>query len=403
MAAVVELDAEAMVAGGDALARAADGRIVFVTGALPGERVEAEVTEQRRDHLRATVLRVLSPSPDRTTPPCPHRLRGCGGCGWQHVRPEAQPALKVGVVVDALRRLGRVPQPDVVAGPPLPAQAYRTTVRVAVDGDGRAAYRARASHDLLTVDSCLVAHPLLAELVADGRFAGASEVTLRCGARTGERLALVTPSAAGVRLPDDVVVVGADELAAGRRAWFHEEVAGRQWRISARSFAQARPDGAEALIGAVAAALDGVGDGRLVDAYGGVGIFAGTVGRDRETTLIEWSSSAVADARHNLAGSPVRILRLDVDRWRPSAAAAVVCDPARTGLGRRGVAALAGAAAARLVLVSCDAAALGRDAALLARAGYRLDGTTVIDLFPHTPHLEAVSRFIRVAPGAEQL
>ena len=94
-------------------------------------------------------------------------------------------------------------------------------------------------------------HPLLDELIVEGDFADAAEATLRVGAATGERLALIAPSRDGVRLPDDVRVVGADELAAGKRAWIHDVVAGRTWRISAESFFQTRPDGAAALLDVV--------------------------------------------------------------------------------------------------------------------------------------------------------
>ena len=127
-----------------------------------------------------------------------------------------------------------------------------------------------------------MAHPLLDELVADGRFPD-GEVVLRAGARTGERLVVVDGDAPARQVPDGVRVVRAAELAAGTRAWYHEEVAGRRWRISARSFFQARPDGAEALVAAVRAALDGAvpPGGHLVDLYGGVGLFAGTLERGR--------------------------------------------------------------------------------------------------------------------------
>ena len=128
---------------------------------------------------------------------------------------------------------------------------------------------------------CLVAHPLLDELVTDGRFPN-GEVVLRAGARTGERLVIVNVDPSSAQVPDDVRVVSAAELSSGTRAWFHEEVAGRRWRISARSFFQARPDGAEALISVVAEAMDGAlpAGGHLVDLYGGVGLFAGAVGGD---------------------------------------------------------------------------------------------------------------------------
>jgi len=101
----------------------------------------------------------------------------------------------------------------------------------------------------------------------------------------------------------------------------------------------------------------------------------------------------VADAKVNLAGLDVRAIRATMASWRSSPADVVVADPARSGLGKAGVAAVAGTAASAVVLVSCDPGALGRDAALLIDAGYVHAGSTVIDLFPHTPHVEVVTGF----------
>ena len=392
---IVRLRATSIAAGGDAVARDDDGRVVFVTGALPGETVTVALDDERGRFARGHVVEVEEPSPERVEPPCEYVAHGCGGCTWQHIDPAVQRSLKVDIVRDALARLGHVADPRVDPGPELPATNHRTTVRMAVV-DGRAAFRRRRSHDALAVEQCLVAHLLLNDVIAGGRFPGAGEVTMRCGVHTGDRLVVVTPSAAGCSVPDGVVLVGADELRAGHRAWIHEDVSGVRFRISARSFFQARPDGAEALVDAVAAAIADAPDGRLIDAYGGVGLFSATVGGGRPVTLVEWSASAVADAKVNVPDA--KLLRLDVARWRPSPAAVVVADPARTGLGRRAVAVLAGTGASHLALVSCDPASLGRDAALLAKHGFEHGGSTLVDLFPHTPHAEVVTRFIRNAP-----
>ncbi|MGQ0830238.1 MAG: class I SAM-dependent RNA methyltransferase [Microthrixaceae bacterium] len=387
----ITVEVTRIVAGGDGLARDEAGRVVFVAGGLPGESILAEVREQRRDFSKATVREVLRAAPVRVSPPCRFVADGCGGCDWQHIAASAQRRLKADIVQDALRRQARV-EIQVGVGPDLPDVGYRTTVR-GTAADGRFAFRHAGSHELVPVGPCLVAHPLLDELITDGRYPD-GEVILRAGARTGERLAIVA-SPDRVEVPEGVRVVTAVSLAGGSRAWFHEEVAGRRWRISARSFFQARPDGAEALVACVADALDGaVGpDAHLVDLYAGVGLFAGALPAVAEVTVVESGASSVADARVNLADRQVRILKSDVARWRPARADAVVADPPRTGLGASGVAAIAATHAPRLALVSCDPAALGRDTKLLAAAGYALRSCTLVDLFPHTSHVEAVSRF----------
>ena len=388
-AEAVVLDVTAVVAGGDGLARAEDGRVTFVAGALPGERVRAVVHQHKRDYARATALEVLVPSPDRVAPPCPNVAAGCGGCDWQHIDPAGQRRLKAAIVQDALRRQAKV-DVEVALGPDLPATAYRTTLRGLAEG-GRFGFRRRASHDVVVADPCLVAHPLLAELVGEGRFPDGT-VVLRAGARTGERLVLVDGAADQVQVPADVRVVDQATLRAGGRAWFHEELAGRRWRISAASFFQARPDGAEALVDAVRTALDGAPGGGLVDLYGGVGLFAGALGGAGPVTLVEQSRSSIADARINL-GKGAKIIRADVAHWGATPAARVVADPPRAGLGPRGVRAVAATGARRVALVSCDPAALARDARLLAEAGYDLHDAALVDLFPHTSHVEVVTRF----------
>ena len=391
----LEVAVDDVAAGGDGIAHAPDGRVMLVHGAVPGDRVAAEITEERPRLLRARVERVLEPSADRVEAPCPHVAAGCGGCGWQHVEADAQRRLKVRIVEESLRRIGHLEAP-VHLGSPLRVAGFRTSVRLLV-GDGRPAFRAQHSHDPVPVTSCVVAHPALDELIADARFGSAREVTLRVSDATSERVAVFDPAVPDDHaLPPDVQVVGRDQLRAGRRVWITEVVGDRRFRVSADSFFQTRTDGAAALVDAVARAGDARwGRGRLVDQYGGVGLFAACLGAGMATTLVEGSRSAVADARHNLADRDARVLRLDVGRWRPSPADLGVADPPRAGLGATVVRRIEATGAGRLVLVSCDAAAFGRDAGLLRDAGYGLVDATLIDLFPHTPHVELVSRFDR--------
>jgi 23S rRNA (uracil1939-C5)-methyltransferase len=382
----MELVPERLVAGGDVLAHEPSGRVVFVAGALPGERVRVRLVRQKRDYAKAVVEEVLEPSAMRVAPPCPFVAAGCGGCTWQFVDPDHQLALKVGILADAFRRTAGLPQAFVGAGPALPPWGFRTTLRLGIR-NGRAGYRRRASHDVVPVDSCAIAHPRLVELLAGARFPGAGEVTLRCSAATGERLALVEPDGTAEGLPADVLL--------GPGAHVTEEVEGRRFRVSAGSFFQTRPDGAAVLARLVEEAVEDVVTGaRLADLYAGVGLFAGTVGQAAaDVVAVEVAPSSVADLRVNLPAA--RVVESAVEAWAPEPAEVVVADPPRTGLGRGGVDAVAATGASRLALVSCDPVSLARDAALLQGHGFRHVRSMVVDLFPHTPHVEVVSRFDR--------
>jgi 23S rRNA (uracil1939-C5)-methyltransferase len=388
MAPLEKLKTTAMATDGQAVARLESGKVVFIEGALPGETVTVELLSERSHYSTGRAMAIHSPSPDRVEPRCPRLADGCGGCQWQHVSLAGQRRLKASMVEEALRRIGRLPDLEVAPTVELAPWGWRTTIRAGVV-DGRAALRRGRSHDLVPIDGCLIAHPLLAPLLTGDRYPGASSVVLRCGARTGERLAAPRPARARIDVPPGV----------GRRH-FHEEAAGRRWRVSAASFFQSRPDGADALASLVSSAASEVtGRGsrpRAVDAYSGVGFFAGVLAQAGwEVTAVEGSRSCVDDARSNLAQLPVEVVRADVTRWAPAPADLVVADPSRSGLGRAGVEVLSATGASRLVLISCDVASLGRDAGLLVAAGFRLASATPVDLFPHTWHVEVVSVFDR--------
>jgi 23S rRNA (uracil1939-C5)-methyltransferase len=398
----LRLTPTAMVAGGTALARDETGRVVFVEGALPGETVTARLTEARADFARATAVEVLERSADRVFPPCPALAAGCGGCTWQHIAPDAQVRFKTGIVLDALRRIGRLRAPPDPVTVVIEGLALRTTARLAVSAGGRAGYRPRRGPgQAVETDSCLAAHPLVEELITTGRYPGAAEVLLRAGVASGERLVRATPVGAGAEVPAGVVVVGEDTDG----AWVHEMVAGREFRVSAESFFQPGPAAASALVTAVVAAVGEEPVGHVVDAYAGVGLFASVLASRLGigVTAIESDPSAVADAQVNLADVDARVVASEVGRWRPRRSDppvdVVIADPPRPGLGRTGVEAVVASRPRRVVLVSCDPASLGRDAALLRTAGYHLTSVAMVDAFPHTFHVETVSRFDGPARG----
>ena len=403
--ATVEI--EDLAVGGEGVAHLSDGRVVFVSGALPGERVSLELTDVRSRFARAVITEVLEAGPERREPPCPNVALGCGGCDWQHVTPEGRRSLLSNLITSSLSRQAgyEVPDPQWVQGPP--AQGYRTTVRVAVDS-GRAGFRARRSNEVVLVGSCQVVHPLLEPLFGID-WEGSDEVSFRAGARTSEVLILghrqlspeareaVTASWPG-HLPDPVLVAE-DELRSGRRAWYHEEVGGRTWRISARSFFQASPQGAEALVETVARAggEDLISAQRPLELYGGVGLLAGSLkaASDALWTMVESSPSAVADARVNLADDPVVVVRSQIRRFRPPPTDFLVADPPRSGLAAEGLRLVGRIRPPAMVLVSCDLGSAHRDLNRLAAMGYRSESMWAVDLFPQTSHVELVTRLVR--------
>lgn len=388
------VEVEKMAAGGDGLGRLADGRVVFVDGALPGERVHVRLVDERRDFARAVVEEIAGASPHRVPAPCPHRSAGCGGCRWQHIDPRAQLEWKREIVVDALRRTGRMPDAEVVSGGSVPPWGYRSSLRLAVAGDGRVGLREERSHRVVPLPDCPVAVPELSAVLDGLRVRGAEEVSLRVGVASGDVTAWTGTANASIEGLPDRARVGAEAIV-------REHVAGVDLRVSAASFFQSGPAAAELLVSTVrAACADALSGAPWIDAFGGVGLFAATLSRDHVgsgAVVVESSPSACADARVNVPAAEVVESRFE--RWRPASTGAavglVVADPARAGLGAEGVDVVVATGASRVVLVSCDPVAAARDARLLVGHGFRHSGATVLDLFPQTPHVEVVTRFDR--------
>ncbi|MFK7918182.1 MAG: class I SAM-dependent RNA methyltransferase [Ilumatobacter sp.] len=412
--------AERMVAGGDAMARLEDGRVAFVTGALPGEEVEVELRNDRKDFVKATVTEVLEPSPDRVVATCPHRREGCGGCGWMHFDTDAQVTAKVGIVTESLRRVGRFDADEVErlveVGDSVSPFGYRTTIRLVGLPDGGVGFREERSDEVVAIDHCQVAHDNLSDVLRGVRVAAGVELTLRTSAATDGVTARWTRPEDRQRrnekrrsnAPAGQSVSGlAEHVHIGDRAFLVEQIDGVNLQVSTPSFFQSGPAAAELLVDAVRRAAPELEEAdHAVDAYGGIGMFAATVMRQaRRVTLIESARSACFDAKENLkhrsgqGGKSVEIVRSEVGNWKPGEDAdpidVVVADPARPGLAKPGVAALVRMNAPVVVLVSCDPVSLARDARLLADEGYTMEGVEVLDLFPQTPHVECVTRFTR--------
>lgn len=392
----VEICVDKVVAEGDGLGRDAQGKVVFVQGALPGERVVADVVAESKDYARSVVRSVLDANPRRVDPACPYVKRGCGGCDLLHADDVLQMEIKAGIARESLVRLGGLARPEIRLRPSsTDSTRLRTSVRVAAAERG-VGFRRRRSHDVVVIDECRAAHPFVNHILSGLVLAPGSEALIRVGAATGEGLVWSEPEENLVECPESV--------ACGPGASIREVISGVEFRVSGTSFFQSSPAAAEQLVAAVAQALGPEyqwSPGAVVDAYGGVGLFTGTiVPADRRSILIEANPSSCEDARFNLRGHAVDVITGRVEDWTAEPVAIVIADPARDGLGSRAVDVLTAGRPEVFVLVSCDPASLGRDTKLLSRAGYSLDYCEVLDAFPGTHHVETVSRFVRVA-GSE--
>lgn len=345
--------------------------------------------------VRARMLEVLEAAPVRVTAQCPVYGR-CGGCHYQHAPYEYQLAAKRAILVEALERLGKIPAPAeiaVVAGEPF---GYRNRVQLHVEQD-RLGYREARSHKLCAIDECPVGSPKINQAIAaltamthDGRwprfvrslevFTDEQEVQINV-LETDRAVARRFFDWCGTQIPG--LVEGALDYR-------------RVFRVSSNSFFQVNRLLVDRL---VEAALEGAEGETAADLYAGVGLLSLPLGRRfREVTAVESGSGAVRDLQFNAARAGlgnVRAISQTAEEHLACMETApdfVVLDPPRTGLGKAVVKRLTELRPRRITVVACDPATLARDLAGLVAAGYRVDGMTLVDLFPQTYHLETVVR-----------
>lgn len=417
-----------MAQGGEAIGRDSTGRVVFVPYAIAGEEVVAETIAEKKNYARARLIEVVKPSPARVVPRCEHftptlslprqdggggRGGGCGGCQWQHIAYDAQLRFKADIVREQFARIAKMPDAPVRAtiGMSDPWH-YRNNVQFQLDADGRLCFRALESHDRVAIRECHILHPLLDEMFrALDVGAGAScldlaGVTLRAGTRTGQKMLILEgrdaeppeisvdePVSIVYQTPDRAVIplVGKDAL--------HEELRGRTFRISPRSFFQVNTAMAETLVDLVERYLAPRESDTLLDTFGGVGTFGLLLANVACVIEVEENSHAVEDARANAVDfSNVEFHEGRVEDVLPQLNVRVdiaVADPPRAGIAPRALDALLAHAPRALAYVSCDPATLARDARRLVDGGYRLVEVQPVDLFPQTYHIETVGWFER--------
>ncbi len=406
----IELTVDRIAHGGIAVGRL-DGRVVFVSDAIPGETVRARVSDDRKKSFwRADTVAVLQPSEHRrehiwAAAALDRDPRGrAGGAEFGHIALAHQRELKRHVLAESLQRfagLGSDALPNPLTVEALPGDAaanglgWRTRIRLHVDTQGRLGPMAARSHTVIPVTDAPLATPAVqAAIPFAERFTGLGT------------LDVLAPTVGEPRL-----VIGEQKPSVIR-----EVVGEREFHLDDTGFWQVHREAPRALTAAVQQAIDAeLFDPRAdnLDLYGGVGLLAAAVadrfGPGTRITSVEADERATDHASENLAewvGASAETGR--VDRWLRALdagasaadrervrAATVVLDPPRSGAGGEVMQVLGRLAPAQLVYVACDPVALSRDVALAADFGYRVASIRGLDLFPHTHHVEAVATLVR--------
>ena len=433
----LQLTIEKLIYGGDGLARlpadeSGRGRAIFVPFVLPGEEVEAALFEQKPGFARARLENILRPSPRRVVARCPYFQR-CGGCHYQHAEYEHQLEIKVSIFKENLRRIAKVEleaEPEIHPSPPW---NYRNRARLKVRATPEFAlgYHKFGSHELLPVEDCPISSPAINRGIAavwelgragqiDGAireiefFADASDsqmlVEIDCGpeasAGTAEQWAVDFAEVVawgrwsrGVSGHIGALCgrCGTGSVGCRRRPELHYGTRRASYRVTAGAFFQVNRHMVDVLVDIVTENRSGE---LALDLFAGGGLFSLVLARSfAQVIAVEASQTAHADLLYNSPGN-VKVVRAVAEQYLKNAGSRlrpglVVVDPPRSGLGEGVVRALAASGAPRMSYVSCDPATLARDLGGLLRAGYRVEQTHLVDLFPQTFHLESVVQLVR--------
>lgn len=417
--------------------RLADGRAVFVPGAIPGEIVDITVTQEKGRFCEASLSAVLEPSPGRRSPDCPHCAE-CGGCQGRHMRYERTLALKRQIVRDALSRVGGVAAPNVLdtLGCEVP-ERYRNKAEYPIvwqDGQPVIGTHATGSNRIVPIDDCLLqtessvrALRWLAERLGTLPCARQLKGLVTRVNRRGELMLVLcadAPIQGELSALTEPLIETLPELKSlwfchlnrrpthaldGRcaRLWgadaLTETLLGLEFEVSPQSFFQVNPVQTEKLY-AKALEAAGVIPGcglNVLDAYCGAGTISLAAARHAETvTGVEIVPPAIEDAernaRRNGLSGKARFICADAAKAIPRLMAhgerfdAAILDPPRKGCDAALLSALVSSKIPTLAYVSCNPATLARDVKLLTADGYRLEWAQPVDMFAWTGHVETV-------------
>lgn len=396
----MRLRVRAMAHGGEGIADAPDGRVVFARGAIPGDVVEAQLTKVKKRWARADTTEILEPSANRVEPTCPAAAAGAGCCDFSHIQPDAQLGIKRDILVGQLgalsARSGVLGEFDVAELESVqlePQLGWRTRVRLGVDDNGRAGMRRARSTDVVSGVVCTQPVPgLLEGIVGDNAhaFTPGTELVVAVDAH-GKRHVVETQAAQRGHRVEAVqrIVEGGDDVV--------ERVRGFDFVFPPTAFWQAHVQAPEAYSETI------VEWGRADydtpvgwDLYGGVGAFAPAIHEALGSGSIEsvdYSNAAAARRQQVADALELRVHNGDVasvvgQLQRPGL---VVLDPPRAGAGSEVVAAIAEAAPQRVIHVGCDPATFARDLAHFGERGFSVKRMKLIDAFPNTHHFEVIA------------
>lgn len=377
------------VAHGGVFVARQEGRVIFVSGAINGELVDVEATEDAGKFLRADTVSVVEASEHRVPHFWKAAEKGAGGAEFGHISLWHQRALKTEVIREALSRMAGIESDVVVQGLAIDNETnglhYRTRVQLNVDETGTAGpFKRRTNEAVFTRDLPLAVTEI-------------EELGLQLKNWNGvKRISIAASSTGDLQWMVDDKVNGSERLI--------ERVAGRTFRLSSGAFWQVHTQAPEVLTKAVfdAAHLLGFDPAKPnLDLYAGAGLFSATMSAKYEGadfTAVENSKQAVSDGSKSARDlTNLKFVKSDVLQYLRTQSATpgkfdtVVLDPPRSGAAGKVIEQLAKLKARNLIYVACDPVALARDLKSLTAAGYQLRGLESFDIFPHTHHFEAVA------------
>lgn len=428
---------EKLVHGGRGLARQ-EGRVLLIPEVLPGEIVQVEIREVKKDIAFARLIEVLHPSPHRTSPPC-KIYSECGGCQIQHIKDSNQAEIKNALIREALQRIGRITEINLLPMIPSPsAYGYRTRVQFKVrlvNQQIRLGFYQYGTHRHVPVEECLVLHPELnkilkplEQILSEERFraTGLNSVHLNLSAATRQLLIRLLLNARQHPSHDlnevgEVLYNRLREVIGsivglilsphhGPRQVFgrdliEESFGGYRYRISDGSFSQINPEAADLLIEQVIRLADVAGYERVLELHCGIGTLSLPIAtRCALLRGLDANRMAIEDARFNAEANQMQQLEflcIEAEQGLRQCLAEgqkydrLILDPPREGLSKTAIDLITQLAPPHVIYVSCEMATLARDLQRICEQGYRLGRLQPVDMFPQTAHVELVAEVLR--------